>query len=69
MMNDVILGLICFVLGFIFARWRVVNKYYLGKMKVGYTDPMKDIYSMHVEDFNKIDKSKYVLFKVERTQK
>ena len=69
MMNDVILGLICFVLGFIFARWRVVNKYYLGKMKVDCTDPMKDIYSMQVEDFNKIDKSKYVLFKVERTQK
>ena len=69
MMNDVILGLICFVLGFIFARWRVVSKYYLGKMKVDYTDPMKDIYSMQVEDFNKIDKSKYVLFKVERTQK
>ena len=46
MINDVILGLICFVLGFIFARWRVVNKYYLGKMKVDYTDPMKDIYSM-----------------------
>ena len=68
MMNDVILGLICFVLGFIFAR-RVTNKYYLGKMKVDYTDPMKDIYSMQVEDFNKIDKSKYVLFKVERTQK
>ena len=69
MMNDVILGLICFVLGFIFARWRITNKYYLGKMKVDYTDPMKDIYSMQVEDFNKIDKSKYVLFKVERTQK
>ena len=68
MMNDVILGLICFVLGFIFARWHVTNKY-LGKMKVDYTDPMKDIYSMQVEDFNKIDKSKYVLFKVERTQK
>lgn len=69
MMNDVILGLICFVLGFIFACWRVVKKYYLGVMKVDYTDPMKDIYSMQVEDFNKIDKSKYVLFKVERTQK
>lgn len=69
MINDVILGLICFVLGFIFASWRVVNKYYLGKMKVDYTDPMKDIYSMQVEDFSKIDKSKYVLFKVERTQK
>lgn len=69
MMNDVILGLICFVLGFIFARWHVINKYYLGKMKVDYADPMKDIYSMQVEDFNKIDKSKYVLFKVERTQK
>ena len=60
-MNDVILGLICFVLGFIFARWRITNKYYLGKMKVDYTDPMKDVY--------RIDKSKYVLFKVERTQK
>lgn len=69
MMNNVFLGLICFVLGFIFARWYVANKYYLGKMKVDYTDPMKDIYSMQVEDFNKIDKSKYVLFKVERTQK
>lgn len=69
MMNDVILGLICFVLGFIFARWHVVKKYYLGVMKVDYTDPMKDIYSMQVEDFNKIDRSKYVLFKVERTQK
>jgi len=69
MMNDVILGLICFVLGFIFAYRIVINKFYLGKMKVDYTDPMKDIYSMQVEDFNKIDKSKYVLFKVERTQK
>ena len=69
MMNDVILGLICFVLGFIFASWRVVNKYYLGEMKVDYTDPMKDIYRMQVKDFNKIDKNKYVLFKVERTQK
>lgn len=69
MMNDVIIGLICFVLGFVFACWRVINKYYLGVMKVDYTDPMKDIYSMQVEDFNKIDKSKYVLFKVERTQK
>lgn len=69
MMNDVILGLVCFVLGFVFAGWRVVKKYYLGVMKVDYTDPMKDIYSMQVEDFNKIDRSKYVLFKVERTQK
>lgn len=69
MMYDVILGLICFNLGFIFACYRVVNKYYSGEMEVDYTDPAKDIYRMHVNDFNKIDKSKYVLFKVKRTQK
>ena len=69
MMYDVILGLICFNLGFIFACYRVVNKYYSGEMVVDYTDPAKDIYRMHVNDFNKIDKSKYVLFKVKRTQK
>ena len=67
MMYDVILGLICFNLGFIFACYRVVNKYYSGEMEVDYTDPAKDIYRMHVNDFNKIDKSKYVLFKVKRT--
>lgn len=69
MMYDVILGLICFNLGFIFACYRVFNKYYSGEMEVDYTDPAKDIYRMHVNDFNKIDKSKYVLFKVKRTQK
>ena len=69
MMHDVILGLICFNLGFIFACYRVVTKYYSGEMEVDYTDPAKDIYRMHVNDFNKIDKSKYVLFKVKRTHK
>ena len=69
MMYDVILGLICFNLGFIFACYRVFTKYYSGEMEIDYTDPAKDIYRMHVNDFNKIDKSKYVLFKVKRTQK
>ena len=69
MMYEVILGLICFTLGFIFACYLVVNKYYSGEMEVDYTDPTKDIYRMHVNDFNKIDKSKYVLFKVKHTQK
>ena len=69
MMYDVILGLICFALGFIFACSRVVNRYYSGEMEVDYTDPAKDIYRMHIDDFNKIDKSKYVLFKVKHTQK
>ena len=69
MMYEVILGLICFNLGFIFACYSVVNKYYSGEMEVDYTDPAKDIYRKHVNDFNKIDKSKYVLFKVKRTHK
>lgn len=62
-----VIGFVCFVFGFIFACCCVVNKYYSGEMEVDYTDPAKDIYRMHVNDFNKIDKSKYVLFKVKRT--
>ena len=67
MMYDVILGLICFNLGFIFACYRVFTKYYSGEMEINHDDPMKDTYRMHVNDFNKIDKSKYVLFKVKHT--
>ncbi len=62
-----VIGFVCFVFGFIFACCCVVNKYYSGEMEVDYTDPAKDIYRMHVNDFNKIDKSKYVLFKVKHT--
>ena len=69
MMYDVILGLICFTLGFIFACHRVLNKYYFGEMEINHYDPMKDTYKMHINDFDKMDKSKYVLFKVKHTQK
>ena len=69
MMYEVILGLICFTLGFIFACCRVFNKYYSGEMEINYIDPMKDTYKMRINDFNKIDKSKFVLFKVKHTQK
>ena len=69
MMYDVILGLICFALGFIFACSRVVNRYYSGEMEINHFDPMKDTYQMHINDFDKMDKSKYVLFKVKHTQK
>ena len=69
MIYDVILGLICFALGFIFACYRVVNKYYSGEMEINHFDPMKDTYKMHINDFDKMDKSKYVLFKVKHTQK
>ena len=69
MMYDVILGLICFALGFIFACSRVVNRYYSGEMEINHFDPMKDTYKMHINDCDKMDKSKYVLFKVKHTQK
>ena len=69
MMYEVILGLICFTLGFIFACCRVFNKFYSGEMEINHVDPMKDTYKMRINDFNKIDKSKYVLFKVKHTQK
>ena len=67
MIYDVILGLICFNLGFIFACYRVFTKYYSGEMEINHDDPMKDTYKMHVNNFDKMDKSKYVLFKVEHT--
>lgn len=67
MMYYVILGLICFNLGFIFACYRVFTKYYSGEMEINHDDPMKDTYKMHVNNFDKMDKSKYVLFKVEHT--
>lgn len=69
MMYEVILGLICFTLGFIFACYCVVNKYYSGEMEINYIDPMKDTYKLLIDDFDKIDKSKYVLFRVKYTQK
>ena len=55
MMYEVILGLICFTLGFIFACYRVFNKFYSGEIEIN--------------DFDKISNSKYVLFKVKYTQK
>lgn len=64
-----IIALVGFIFGFILACYLVVSKYYVGEMEVDYKDPMKDIYRLRVNDFDKIDKSKYVLFKVERTHK
>ena len=55
MMYEVILGLICFTLGFIFACYRIFNKYYSGEMEIN--------------DLDKINNSKFVLFKVKYTQK
>ena len=40
-----------------------------GEMEINHFDPMKDTYKMHINDFDKMDKSKYVLFKVKHTQK
>lgn len=62
-------GLIGFIFGFASACYLIISKYYVGEMEVDYTDPMKDIYRLRVNNFDKIDKSKYVLFKVDRTHK
>lgn len=62
-------GLIGFIFGFMLACYLIISKYYVGEMEVDYTDPMKDIYRLRVNNFDKIDKSKYVLFKVDRTHK
>lgn len=64
-----IIALVGFIFGFILACYLVVSKYYVGEMKVDLYDPMKDTYKMYVNDFDKINKSKYILFKVEHTQK
>lgn len=64
-----IIALVGFIFGFILACYLVVSKYYVGDMEVNLYDPMKDTYKMYVNDFDKINKSKYILFKVEHTQK
>ena len=54
MMYDVILGLICFALGFIFACSRVVNRYYSGEME-------KEIVKQRYDREKELSKNEFTL--------
>lgn len=61
-----IYGVIGFVIGFIFTLYLVCKFYLNGEMVVDYNDPTKDIYKLCIRDFNKLDKAKFLLVKIEK---
>lgn len=61
-----------YFIGFIFGftivfTWMVVkHRYKNGNFQINESDPAKDVYTLMIDDFDKIHKRKYLLLKITR---
>ena len=60
---EVIVGFIFgFVVSWVFVKARMKN----GNFQINETDANKDVYTLMIDDFNKIHKRKYLLLRITR---
>lgn len=62
-----IYGITGFIVGFLLSYFLVIRILRNGEMQINFSDPNKDIYRLCIRNFNKLNTSRYLLVKIEKT--
>ena len=55
-----------FIFGFMICWWLIKVRMKNGNFQINDSDPNKDVYTLMIDDFNKIHKRKYLLLRITR---
>ena len=55
-----------FIFGFLVSWVVIISRFKNGNFQINETDAMKDVYTLYIDDFDKVHKRKYLLLKTTR---